>query len=220
MGIKLGYIKTKREVFFRGTNGEKYILNLLKGKDMYSFIKRKAKDYRVDCQAPIMFSSDVLLSDSCKEEFFFIHPEKSKVIERCKGYDDTWYLLNVSRIKKRTMPYVDDCLKILYKNGFNEDSLVSFIKLDDGYYHLVADGEEFGYLDDSNSDAEFKNMLAYVFKDVGHTVDVVVLPSKGESLLFASTLGVYNKKEDFDKALKSKGLSNKSFVECKEAVLV
>lgn len=220
MGIKLGYIETKREIFYENTNGEKHILNLLNGKDMYSFIKKKAKEYMVDCQATMLFSSDVLLSDSCKKEFFFIHPDKNKVIERYEGYDDTWYTLNVSRVKKRTMPYVDSCLKLLYKNGFSEDNLISFIKLNDGYYHLVVDGEEYGYLDDSKSDAEFKNMLSYVFKDVGRAVDVVVLPSKGKNLIFASTLGVYNRKEDFDKALKSKGLVIKSFVESKEAVLV
>lgn len=219
MGIRVGYIETKRELFFKGDTGSGHIVELRKGRDMHSAIKRGIKDYMVDCQAPMMFSPDILLNESCRDEFFFLHPEKIKLITRHENYDDLWYTLNAGKIKKRTFPLVAKCLKILYKSGFTNDNLICFIRKEDGYYHLQIDGGEFGYLDDNTDDADFKNMLAYVFKDIGHTADVVVLPSRGKNLIFTSTIGVYNNKDDFEKAKKSKNISIGASLEYKNVVL-
>lgn len=207
MRLKMGYVKTKREIFFRRTNNEGCIIILMKGKEIYYHLKKSAKDFKVDCGANILFSFDVLLSDSCREEFFFINPDKNKIISMYKEYSDLWYNLNIGNIKKRTYTLVEKCLKLLYKNGFTDSNLICFIKEDDGYYHLVVDGEDYGYLDDSSSDADFKNMLAYIFKDMRSSVDVVVLPSKGENLIFSSSVGVFKKKDDFKEACISKGIS-------------
>lgn len=205
MEIRKGYIKAKREVFLKEINGN-YIVELLRGKDMYSFIKRNIRDCNVDCKASILFSPDVLLSDSCKDKFFYIHPEKDKVVSIYENYDDTWFTLNTGKIRKKTYVLVDKCLDILYDSGFSKNNLIYFIKKYDGFYHLVVDGKEYGYLDNSTSDIEFKNMLSSAFKDIGHTVDVIVMPSIGVNFIFTNTLGLYNKLEDFDIACKSKGV--------------
>lgn len=207
MRLKMGYVETKRELFFRKTNGEDCVIVLMKGKEIYYHLKKSIKDYKVDCGASMLFSYDILLSDSCKEEFFYIHPDKVKVISMYEGYDDLWFTLNAGNIKKRTYILVEKCLKLLYKNGFTNSNLVSFIKKDDGFYHLIVDGEGYGYLDDSSSDADFKNMLAYIFKDIKGSVDVVTLPSNGENLIFSSTVGVFRKVDDFREACISKGVS-------------
>lgn len=206
MRLKMGYVKTKREIFFRRTNGEGCIIILMKGKEIYYHIKKSAKDFKVDCGANILFSFDVLLSDSCREEFFFIHPDKNKIVSMYKEYSDLWYNLNIGNIKKRTYILVEKCLKLLYKNGFTDSNLICFIKEDDGYYHLIVDNEDYGYLDDSSSDADFKNMLAYIFKDIKSSVDVVVLPSRGENLIFSSSIGVFKNRKEFREACISKGI--------------
>lgn len=201
MSLKVGYVEAKREIYYKGN-----IVEVFKGKDILSKLKKNKKDYLVDCQASCLFSVDILKSSSCKDDFFIINPTKNKIITRLEDYSDLWFNLNVGCVKKKTLGYVNTCFSILRDGGFSEDSLICFIKESDGFYHLVIDGERYGYLDKSNEDPEFKNMLTCVFKDIKSSVDVVVLPSKGKDLIFSSTIGVYKSKKDFFTACESKGI--------------
>lgn len=201
MGSKVGYVEAKREIYYKGN-----IVEVFKGKDILSKLKENKKEYLVDCQESCLFSVDILKSSSCKEDFFIIDPMKNKIITRLEGYNDLWFNLNAGYVRKKTLGLVNTCFSILRDGGFSEDNLICFIKESDGFYYLVIDGERYGYLDKSNEDPEFKNMLTCVFKDVKSSVDVVVLPSKGKNFIFSSTFGVYKRKKDFFIACESKGI--------------
>lgn len=201
MGLKAGYVEAKREIYYEGN-----IVEVFKGKDILSKLKKNKKEYLVDCQESCLFSVNILESSSYKEDFFIIDPMKNKIITRLEGYNDLWFNLNVGYVRKKTLGLVNTCFSILRDGGFSEDNLICFIKESDGFYYLVIDGERYGYLDKSNEDPEFKNMLTCVFRDVKSSVDVVVLPSKGKNLIFSSTLGVYKRKKDFFIACESKGI--------------
>lgn len=200
----MGFKRTKRELYYEAENGSGFIVEVIKGRDMYSKALRLGGIFKVDCQSPLLFDCDILMSSSCASEYFYINPEKSNIISRCDSYNDSWYYLNVGNIKNKTYKLVEDCLKVLLKNGFMDTSLVAFIKGDDGYYHLVVDGESYGYLDDSSSDIEFKNMLTGVFKDIHFSAEVVVLPSRGKHMFFSDTVAIYRTVDDFREACRSK----------------
>lgn len=203
MGIGIGRVVPKRELYLQ-ENDKGYIVELLNGKDMYTKIKKDIKKYKVDCQAPIMFSADVLDSSSCIGEYFYIKPDSS-IIVRCDWYNDLWFTLNLGgRVKKKTMKLLGSCIDTLEKSNISMDSMCCFIKHYDGKYHLIVDSVDCGSLEDDSEDLEFKQLLTSIFKDIGGTAEVVIFPSRGSSMFFTDTLGVYRTVDDFYEACRSK----------------
>ena len=202
--MRIGRVTPKRELCL-DNSGTLHVVELLSGSDMYAKVKKDSRGYRVDCQAPFMFSLDVLGSSSCRSEYFYIKPDNSSVIVRCEWYNDLWYSLNLGgKVKKKTMKLVDACIKTLGNYNVSVDCLCCFIKYTDGKYHLLVDSIDCGSLEDDDEDIEFKILLTSVFKDVGCSAEVVVLPSSGRNMFFSDTLGVYRTVDDFYEACRSK----------------
>lgn len=200
MGIM--YKTLERELYYK-MNSNGYIVKIHTGKELYNKLKKDSKNLIV-CYSNEKFSFDILKSSSCSEDFFFISPIDDSVIIRCFDYDDTWFSLCVGSVKNKTYKIVKTCLENLYKAGFSDTSLISFIRKNDSYYHLDVDGKDYGYLDNDLDDLEYKNMLVAIFKDIGSKVDVVVLPCKGEGMLFSDNVATYKTKKDFYKAILSR----------------
>ena len=199
--MDIAYKKLEREYYY-SDNGKKCIVKVYTGKEMYNKLKKDGKNYSVYYNNE-KFSFDILKSDSCSEDFFFVSPVDSSVIVRCYDYDDTWYSLCVGRIKRKTYKVVSQCLNELY-NSFNEFNLITFIRKQDNFYHLDVDGVDYGYLGDDLEDLIYKNMLVLIFKDVKCNADVVVLPSKGDKMFFSDNVAVYKDRKDFYKSILSR----------------
>lgn len=203
-------VKPKREWFY-SYNGKDYIVELHKGFDIFPLARKRSMRYVLDSITLKVDNLDDNYIELYKDDFFFIHPIEN-VLVKIDNYNDSWYSLNAGTIKKRTLPLVKECLKILRNMGLSDDNLVCFVKKEDSLYYLVVDESEFGYLDyKSTDDAEFKNMLSFVLKDVGFMAEVIALPSKGRKSIYSNTVGVYKTREDFDKVIEYKSRENSVF---------
>lgn len=133
--------------------------------------------------------------------------EKRKEVRKEKGYIRSGSVRKPRRgteqeWEKKVVDYVDvvtlekmwDCIRDLEENDYTLDNyLLVFIKKGDLYYFRAYDGVEWkslGYLDDlgkySRGDKLYRGFLRDLLKDLGESVDVIVLPSrlKGFSFYF------------------------------------
>lgn len=105
--------------------------------------------------------------------------------------------IDMFRVRKRSIPFIKRCNASLNSSGLCSKELVCFIREDDGFYHLQVDGVDYGFLDYSNSDSEFKGMLTYIIKDLGFMADVIILPCRGRELVDCSLVGVFRDRRSF-----------------------
>lgn len=133
--------------------------------------------------------------------------EKRKEVRKEKGYIRSGSIRKPRRgteqeWEKKVVDYVDvitlekmwDCVRDLEENDYTLDNyLLVFIKKGDLYYFRAYDGVEWkslGYLDDlgkySRGDKLYRGFLRDLLKDLGESIDVIVLPSrlKGFSFYF------------------------------------
>ena len=133
--------------------------------------------------------------------------EKRKEIRKEKGYirsgsvrkpkrgtEQEWEKKIVDYVDVATLEKMWDCIRDLEENDYTIDNyLLVFIKKGALYYFRAYDGVEWkslGYLDDlckySRGDKLYRGFLRDLLKDLGESVDVIVLPSrlKGFSFYF------------------------------------
>ena len=133
--------------------------------------------------------------------------EKKKEVRKEKGYirsgsvrkpergtEQEWEKKIVDYVDVATLEKMWDCIRDLEENDYTIDNyLLVFIKKGDLYYFRAYDGVEWkslGYLDDlckySRGDKLYRGFLRDLLKDLGESVDVIVLPSrlKGFSFYF------------------------------------
>lgn len=133
--------------------------------------------------------------------------EKKKEVRNEKGYirsgsvrkprmgtKQEWEKKVVDYVEVTTLEKMWDCVRDLEENDYTLDNyLLVFIKKGNLYYFRAYDGVEWknlGYLDDlskySRRDKLYRGFLRDLLKDLGESVDVIVLPSrlKGFSFYF------------------------------------
>lgn len=133
--------------------------------------------------------------------------EKKKEIRKEKGYirsgsvrkprrgtEQEWEKKVVDYVEVTTLEKMWDCVRDLEESDYTLDNYLSvFIKKGNLYYFRAYDGVEWknlGYLDDlskySRGDKLYRGFLRDLLKDLGESVDVIVLPSrlKGFSFYF------------------------------------
>lgn len=201
----------KRKGMVSDEYGQPLIVEVFSAKEMYELIKGD-KEYSVDLQTPSYFDVDVLLSEGVQDCFFFIDPSEEKVITSFMDWEDDYYTKALKGITLATNLLVESCMEFLKNSGVCRDSFIVFIKSDDKYY-LEIDNKPCGFLDDTDSDKVFKQMLSAISEDVDIEPEVVVLPSIGEGFFFDNTVAVYKTIEDFkDSYLSRNGLEYKTIV--------
>ena len=194
------YRDLEREYLLK-SNGVDTIVKIYKGYEIYSKFKKSEIDYSV-CYGAEEFSLGILKLGSCSEDFFYVSPFDSRKIVRCAEYDDLWYGLCVGKVRHKTYKLVEGCLRELLK-GFNDSSVMAFIRLEDGFYHLFVDGVDYGFLGSEIEDLGYKVMLTAVFKDIKGSVDVIVFPSNS-GVFFSDNVALYKSIDDFYSSLKSR----------------
>lgn len=103
-----------------------------------------------------------------------------------RGTEQEWEKKVVDYVDVITLEKMWDCIRDLEENDYTIDNyLLVFIKKGDLYYFRAYDGVEWkslGYLDDlgkySRGDKLYRGFLRDLLKDLGESVDVIVLPSR------------------------------------------
>lgn len=193
-----------REVALRYSQNEVIFAEVFTGEEMYKKLGWGKSKYGIKMDSNYLLKVESLIKENFKERFYYLNPKSKYEIICCETYDDYWFINSQDGVSKKTLKLVNSCMKVLGRSGVSDDSLITFIKKEDGKYHLEIDSEDCGFLGDDSNDIEFKNMITSLLKDIKYEASVIVLPSKGEYFFFRNYLAVYDSVDKFNESLERK----------------